>query len=48
MENQFESSDLKHWYNPGKYENHIGNYVQTESGVNPAKPDGLVVPPKDP
>ena len=46
FENSYESSDLIHRYKPGKYGNHIGNYAQTE--VNPAAPDGLVMPPKDP
>lgn len=26
-ENQVDENDLQHLYNPGKYQNHIGNYA---------------------
>jgi Asp-tRNA(Asn)/Glu-tRNA(Gln) amidotransferase A subunit family amidase len=43
-EDRHNKNDVRNVYNPDKYNNHIGNYAQ----VNPAHPDGLVVPPKDP
>ena len=42
-ENWRETNDLKKSYNPNKYENHMGNYLQ----IDPVNPTGLEPAPKD-
>jgi hypothetical protein len=43
VENRADRDDIKTTYNPNKLPTTPNNYVQ----INPSKPDGLVMPPKD-